>query len=457
LELLITLIKNMSVIIVLAYVVTRSRVFTSILKGELDLKNQLCLIGVFGLFSIYGTLSGIQLLGAIANIRDLGPMIAGLMGGPIVGLGAGLIGAAHRYFLGGMTVLPCTISTVIAGLAGGMIFVLRRGQLPGVAFAALFAALMESLHMGLTLLLASPYQAALALVKQLSLPMVLANSLGIGIFTFIVANLIKERETEAVKKRIEGELQVAREIQMSIVPKIFPPFPNRKEFDIHAVLEPAREVGGDLYDFFLLNEDTLCFLVGDVSGKGVPASLFMAVTKTLLKARAHEELTPEQILDAVNNELCADNDSAMFVTVFLGILHIPSGHVKCSNAGHNRPFVLRADGSLEKLPKMRGIALGVMEGFSFASYDFSLQRGDTILLYTDGINEAMNPAGELFGEERLEEILKNNINAAAAGLTRALKDAVRDFAGGAEQSDDITVMALKWHQGTPLKCQEQHS
>jgi sigma-B regulation protein RsbU (phosphoserine phosphatase) len=444
LELLITLVKNMSVVIVLAYVITRSRIFASILKGKLDFGNQLCLIGIFGVFSIYGTLSGIQVLGAIANIRDLGPMIAGFMGGPIAGLGAALIGAAHRYSLGGISALPCAISTIIAGLTGGAVFFLRRGQLPGVAFAALLAALIESFHMGLTLVLAHPYQAALDLVKQVSLPMIFANSLGIGIFIFIVLNLVKERETEADKRRIEGELQAAREIQMSIVPKLFPPFPNRTEFDIHAILEPAREVGGDLYDLFLLNENTLCFLVGDVSGKGVPASLFMAVTKTLLKSGAHEARTPAQILGSVNNELCLDNDSSMFVTVFLAILHIPSGRVTCSNAGHNPPFVLRANGSLERLPKIEGIALGVMEDFSFADYDLTLGRGDTILLYTDGVNEAMNPAGELFGEERMEQVAKGNGAASAAGLTKALKDAVRDFAGEAEQSDDITVMALKY-------------
>jgi len=457
LQLLVTLIKNMSVIIVLAYVLTRSSLFASIPAGKLHLKNKLYLTFIFALFSLYGTLSGIQILGGIANIRDLGPMIAGLLGGPLIGPVAGLIGAVHRYFLGGPTALPCAVSTVIAGLGGGLIFVLRRGQLPGVAFAALFAALMEVLHMALVLLLVRPYPAALDLVKQISLPMVLANSLGMGIFIFIVLNLIKERQTEADKRRIEGELHVARKIQLSIVPKIFPPFPNRSEFDIHAILEPAKEVGGDLYDFFLLNSDNLCFLVGDVSGKGVPASLFMAVTKTLLKARAHEEQTPAQILEGVNNELCKDNDAGMFVTVFLGVLHIPSGRVICSNAGHNLPYILRKDGSLQKLPKIPGIALGVMEGFSFKSYEFTLQREDTFLLYTDGINEAMNPEGELFGEERMEEIMKNNYNVAASRLTGELKNAVRNFAGRAEQSDDITVMALKYHGNMPIRLKNNLS
>ena len=149
-----------------------------------------------------------------------------------------------------------------------------------------------------------------------------------------------------------SELTVAREIQMSIVPKIFPAFPDRPEFDVYAVLDPAKEVGGDLYDFFLLDDDHLCFTIGDVSGKGVPASLFMAVTKTLIKATADIKLGPDEILYAVNNNLCEDNDSGMFVTEFLGILTISSGEIAYSNGGHNLPYVLRKDGSLEMLPRM---------------------------------------------------------------------------------------------------------
>lgn len=442
-DLLITLIKNMSVIIVLAYIITRSRYFSEVLKGRLDIKNRLSLVIIFGLFSIYGTLSGMQLIGGIANIRDLGPMIAGLLGGPLAGLGAGLIGAGHRYSLGGLSAVPCAVSTIVAGLSGGVIFYLRRGRLPGVYFAMLFGAGIEVLHMLLTLLLARPYAEALILVKQVALPMIFANAAGLGIFIFIVLNLVRERETETVKKRIEGELQVARQIQLSIVPKIFPPFPNRDQFDIHAILEPAKEVGGDLYDFFFLNDDKLCFVIGDVSGKGVPASLFMAVTKTLLKASSHEGIEPDQILARVNNELCADNDSGMFVTAFLGIIHIPSGQVACSNAGHNLPFILRRDGSLEKLPRTPGMALGVMEDIPYGPHGFRVGPGDTILLYTDGITEAMNRQGEMFGDRRLENILSGCVESSASEITARVKDAVFAFADGAEQSDDITVLALK--------------
>jgi len=433
----------MSVVIVLAYMITRSRYFAEVLKGQLDIRNRLSMVLIFGLFSIYGTLSGMQLIGGIANIRDLGPMIAGLLGGPLAGLGAGLIGAGHRYSLGGLTAVPCAVSTIVAGLAGGVIFTLRRGRLPGVYFALLFGAGIEVFHMLLTLLLARPYAEALILVKQVALPMIFANAAGLGIFIFIVLNLVRERETETVKKRIEGELQVARQIQLSIVPKMFPPFPNRDEFDIHAILEPAKEVGGDLYDFFFLNEDKLCFVVGDVSGKGVPASLFMAVTKTLLKASSHEGIEPDQVLARVNNELCADNDSGMFVTAFLGIIHIPSGHVACSNAGHNLPFILRRDGSLEKLPRTPGMALGVMEDIAYGSHEFSIGPGDTILLYTDGITEAMNRQGEMFSDQRLESILSGCVESGASEITARVKNTVFAFADGADQSDDITVLALK--------------
>jgi sigma-B regulation protein RsbU (phosphoserine phosphatase) len=285
-DLLINLIKSMSVVTVLAYIVTRTKVYSSILSvKKVTLKQNLVLIFIFGLFSIFGTLGGIDVMGAIANIRDLGPAIAGLIGGPLAGIGAGLIGSIHRFTMGGVTYIPCSISTVLAGLAGGLIYRIRKGKFIGIAGATVFMALMEIFHMGLALLIVRPFDVILPIIRDISLPMILTNSLGMGIFAFIIHNLIRERETQRTKELIEGELSVAREIQMSIVPKIFPAFPEHDEFDIFALIEPAREVGGDLYDFFLLDNDHLCLTIGDVSGKGVPASLFMAVTKRLSRPR----------------------------------------------------------------------------------------------------------------------------------------------------------------------------
>lgn len=335
----IDLIKNMALVMVLAYVLTRTGAYAAIMaKKKVTPAQQAGMILIFGLFSLYGTLSGIDFMGAIANIRDLGPAIGGLIGGPLVGLGAALIGGLHRFSLGGITCIPCSISTILAGLAGGLIYKYRKGEFPGIAGAVIFMALMESFHMGLNLLIVKPFHQILPIISSISLPMISTNALGMGIFAFILHNLIRERETQRSKELIESELNVAREIQLGIVPKIFPPYPERAELDIFALLEPAREVGGDLYDFFMLDDNHLCFTIGDVSGKGVPASLYMAVTKTLIKAKAESGLDPGEILARVNRELCEDNDSGMFVTGFLGILDLSGGGLTFSNGGHPPPL-----------------------------------------------------------------------------------------------------------------------
>ncbi len=444
-DLLINLVKSMSVVIVLAYILTRTKIYAFIVSAKkINLKQTLVLIAIFGLFSIFGTLGGIDVMGAIANIRDLGPAIAGLIGGPLAGIGAGLVGGIHRYSMGGITYIPCSISTVLAGLAGGLIYQFRKGKFIGIAGATLFMALMEIFHMGLALLIVKPFSTIWPIIRDISLPMTLTNSLGMGIFAFMIHNLMRERETQRTKELIESELSVAREIQMSIVPKLFPAFPERGEFDIFAVIEPAREVGGDLYDFFLLDDDHLCFTIGDVSGKGVPASLFMAVTKTLIKAKASLLAKPDQILYQVNNELCRDNDSGMFATIFLGILTISSGEMVFSNGGHNIPFLLKADGEVKALPKLPGMALAVMDDAPYVCAGMPIGAGDSLILYTDGVTEAMNQAGELLQEENLVGILQRFSGATAQDTVRYILDETRRFTSGAMQSDDITIVVLKY-------------
>ena len=196
-DLILDLVAKVCVIIVFVYLVTRTRYFTEILDKQFNAKNQIVLILIFGIFAIYSTYTGIKLpSGAIANIRDLGPIVAGLIGGPVIGLGAGLIGGVHRYFLGGLTQIPCSLATVIAGLAAGMIHQWQKGEFIGIWRATLFAILIESLHMGLILLIARPYSEALQVVKLISLPMILANAVGVAISALIVSNLIKERRAE---------------------------------------------------------------------------------------------------------------------------------------------------------------------------------------------------------------------------------------------------------------------
>ena len=257
------------------------------------------------------------------------------------------------------------------------------------------------------------------------------------------------KKTTAAKERIESDLKIAHEIQMSMVPKIFPAFPERSEFDIFATLVPAKEVGGDLYDFFFLDDDHLCFTVGDVSDKGVPASLFMAVTKTLFRATARTCNTPGEILTRLNTEICRDNESCMFVTLFCGILNIRTGQVDYSNGGHNLPYYLHRDG-VSLLENAGGGALGLVEQSPYASGRIVLAPGEALLLYTDGITEAMDLTNTLYSDQRLAEFLETHRGSAPRQIIGDLVSDVRHFTGEAPQSDDITVLALLY-SGTTEK------
>jgi len=263
---------------------------------------------------------------------------------------------------------------------------------------------------------------------------------------------IKElTETTAAKERIESELSIAREIQMSILPKIFPPFPKRSEFDIYATIEPAKEVGGDLYDFFFIDDDHICFLIGDVSGKGVPASLFMAVTKTLFKASTEKGLLPGEIVSKVNNELSKDNDTCMFVTLFCGILDTRNGEVLYSNAGHNPPLIIKKGERPNYLKKSGGMAIGVMEGMDYPTAKLHLQPGEYLYMYTDGVTEATNTKEELFSEERLREDLSKIQDKPIKDVVSDIMLKIDSFSMGMPQADDITMMVLKYIGTDPKK------
>lgn len=252
------------------------------------------------------------------------------------------------------------------------------------------------------------------------------------------------KQTTAEKERFESELRVAREIQMSFLKKIFPPFPERSEFSLYATLEPAREVGGDLYDFGLLDQNRLMFYIGDVSDKGVPAALVMAMTMTLMKRASQEpDITPAGILRQVNAALAEDNKNAMFVTLFIGILDVQTGQLSFSNAGHNPPLILGADGQCRYLSLPDGLVLGVMTEAEYSDDAVSLEAGDTIVTYTDGVTEAMNPARELYSEERLQKALEKLAGHSVKETVAEIVASVRTHAAGAPQSDDIAVLALR--------------
>ena len=245
--------------------------------------------------------------------------------------------------------------------------------------------------------------------------------------------------TAANKERIESELRIARAIQMDMVPKVFPPFPEREDVDLYSQLKPAREVGGDLYDFFIADEK-LHFIIGDVAGKGVPASLVMAVTCRLYRTIANNVATPEGIVSTLNDALSESNDSNMFCTAFVGILDLKSGELRYCNAGHNPPIVLRSSGDVEALSVVPNLAMGIWQGFEYRGESCMLDGGCTLFMYTDGVTEVESDDKELYGEQRLMSVLKRHTSSAPRHIVDALLEDIAHHVGGADQTDDITML-----------------
>ena len=245
---------------------------------------------------------------------------------------------------------------------------------------------------------------------------------------------------------IKGDLAVAQEIQQAILPRIFPPFPeDADQMDIAASMNAAKDVAGDFYDFFRIDDDHIGFVIADVSGKGIPAAIFMAVSRTLIRATGIRGVKPSECITYINTLLAEESASNMFVTVFYGIYNIKTGDVTYTNAGHNPPYVAKADGSIVKLPLSKNIIAGFLKDYQFTEEALQLQQGDTLLLYTDGVTEAVDPDYKEYGEERLEALLKNTSQVDCQQLIDAVKADVKVFANGAEQSDDITLLAIKRH------------
>lgn len=265
--------------------------------------------------------------------------------------------------------------------------------------------------------------------------------------TKTVEELRKLKEVEATQSKlldIEKELDVAKSIQNSILPHDFKPFPQNDAYEIYGSMLPAKRVGGDFFDFFTIDDKLLGFTIADVSGKGVPAALFMTMTRGLLRALGQKTKSPLHCFQQLNELILLENDSSMFVTAFYGILDIQSGIIEYCNAGHNPPYLINSKGDLKQIGRSEGIALGVAKDNSFFEMkQLKLEPSDTFLLYTDGVTEAMNAQGELFQERRLEEFLKEQHALPLQELLPQIVSHLQRFAGEREQSDDITLLAIR--------------
>src|SRR5579883_1267866 len=259
-----------------------------------------------------------------------------------------------------------------------------------------------------------------------------------------VSHLKQSQQTQEQLVAIQQELGVAARIQQSMLPRKFPAFPERSDFKIHAEMVPAKEVGGDLFDFFLLDDTHLAFTVGDVSGKGVPAAMFMAVTRTLLRSTAQQGIAPGECLDYVNSTLASLETSAMFVTLLYGILDTRTGQVVYSNGGHNPPYTYSAGNARLVVNQGDGMLVGMIPSATYRTLSLRLAPGEGLLVYTDGVTEALGPREEFFGDDRLERLVAEHGGEAPEPMVKRVHAAVQEFAAGEPQSDDITVLALRY-------------
>lgn len=280
------------------------------------------------------------------------------------------------------------------------------------------------------------------------LPKVLLYSMVATISALVADNgrkaiLAQKEETEKTQ-RLATELSLASDIQANILPSLFPVYPERKEFELYASMTPAKEVGGDFYDFFFVDDDHIALVMADVSGKGVPAALFMMVSRTLIKNRTQMGGVPSEILSDVNDQLCEGNIANLFVTVWLGILEISTGKVISANAGHEHPALRRKNGIYELDVYKHSLAMAAMDGIPFKNHEFVMEPGDSLFVYTDGVAEATDSVNEQFGTERMLDALNKDPDAMPEQVMKNVMDGIDDFVKGAEQFDDITMLSIKY-------------
>lgn len=358
---------------------------------------------------------------------------------------------SSRYFSKGFTVMisilavvfqaAASVVTVIFGivdlnffpkLADGTVITIQDG--------------LRSSVMGLGL---ETSRLAVSMLVNGFLPRLLVLTIIIFISIYIAKHghdmVLEQNEIARASASAKAELNTATQIQNSMVPNIFPAFPERKEFDVYGAMYTAKEVGGDFYDFFLIDDKHLAMVMADVSGKGVPAALFMMASKILISDRTIMGGKPSEILEFVNNRICSSNQADMFVSVWLGILNIETGDMIAANAGHEYPVIRRNGGSFELLKDKHGFVIGGMEGMRYKDYEFTLKSGDALFLYTDGIPEANNSEKELFGNERMLDALNINDDGNPEEILATVKEEVRKFVGEADQFDDLTMLCLKYH------------
>ena len=395
-----------------------------------------------GAFGIYDNIAGFDLRGAVISVRDIGPMLAGFLGGPVGGLIAGLIAGIHRLTMGGITAQACVVATCCIGLMCGFISKIKHESIIKPYRALIISTLMEAFHLCVVLIMVKPFETAFSIVTQIAVPFIVVNALGFVMMTSIMSYTERQRNIVLERNRLQSELEVANVIQHSLLPNITEEYPGRSELDVSASMEAAKEVGGDFYDVFFVDKDRIAFVIGDVSGKGIPAALFMANSKNTLQNAIRNNEKLSFAVEAANNTLCAGNEADMFVTIWVGILDLVSGELTYVCGGHNPPITV-INGEAEYLKTKGGFVLAGLEGIAYKENSITLNKGDMVYLYTDGVTEATNNKLELFGEERLLKCFDNADSISSNELVKKVKESVDGFVDGQDQFDDMTMLCFR--------------
>ncbi len=439
------LIGTLAVILVVAGFIGGSNILPKFMSAHREYQYSILAGVIGGLFGVYANMTGVEFNGAIITVRDIGPMLSGYIGGPLGGLIAGLICGLHRLMLGGITANACIIATCCIGLMCSFIFRDANTHLIKPSYAMLIGALMEVFHLSLVLIMVKPFETAMDIVNQIAVPFVLVNALGFTLMILLLNYLQKQRKISRDQARIDSELEIATVIQKSLLPLVTESYPGeiaKGRFEIETYIKAAKKVGGDFYDFFPLDENRFAFLIADVSGKGVPAALFMANAKMTLQNCLRDIPDFTTAIQTANNNLCVNNAAEMFVTAWIGILDINTRKVTFISAGHNPPLLLHKKNA-EYIKMKNSFILAGMENMRYHANEIELQKGDILYLYTDGVSEATNSAEELYGEERLLNCITSAKNSSAKELIDSVNVSLDNFVKGYEQADDITMLAIK--------------
>ena len=435
---------TMAVILVVASVIAGSNLLQNLGERNKSWKHVAAAGLLGGLFGIYGNLAGLDYHGAVISVRDIGPMLAGFTGGPLGGLLGGVIAGVHRYAMGGITAVACVVATCCIGLACGLLANRMRSTLTSPLRAFLTGFIMENFHLGVVLLLVKPWETALEIVKAIYVPFILINSVGFTLMIFMIRYIEQQRDLSVEKGRLQSDLKTATTIQHSLLPPITESYPGRKEVALAADMDAAKEVGGDFYDFFFVDQDRLAFLIGDASGKNISGALFMVRAKQILQ-HCIRDLSPlAEAVRRANEALCENNEAEMFVTAWIGVLDLTTGQLRYVNAGHNPPVLLSAEGERTWLRRKGGFILGGMEGIPYKESSLTLFPGDKIFLYTDGVTEAADRTRALYGEERLMACLEAHEAESVDRIIQAVKAGLAAHVQGSEQFDDITMLCLEY-------------